>query len=96
MKAAATAAAYMWLLAGTVCDRKQQADSTLQLDLFKGNQNLEGHGCVCNIHLPEFSSSLWWLYARVWSLFLPVMNSKEDAIASSCYSEKCISVLVTA
>jgi hypothetical protein len=89
MKAAATAAADVWLLAGTVCDRKQQANSTLQLDLCKGNQNLAGRGCVYNIHLPEFCLSLWWLYARVWSLFFPVMDSKEDAIASLCYSEKC-------
>jgi len=53
------AAAYVWLLAGTVCDRKQQAVSTLQLDLFKENQNLAGHGCVCNVHLPKFCLSLW-------------------------------------
>jgi len=46
MKAAATAAADVWPLAGTVCDRKWQADSTLQLDLFKRNQNLSRHGCV--------------------------------------------------
>jgi hypothetical protein len=39
MKVAATAAADVWLLAGAVCDRKQQEDSTLQLELFKGNQN---------------------------------------------------------
>jgi len=47
MLAAATAAADVCALAGTVCDRKQQVDSTLQLDLYKGNQNSAGHGCVC-------------------------------------------------
>jgi len=34
MLAAATAAADVCALAGTVCDRKQLADFTLQLDLF--------------------------------------------------------------
>jgi hypothetical protein len=33
---------------------------------------------------------------RMWSLLFPVMNSTEDAIASLCYPEKCINVLVTA
>jgi hypothetical protein len=93
MKAAA--AADVWLPAGAVCDRKQQADSTLQLDLFKEKQNLAGYGCVCNVHLPEFCLSLWWLYTRLWSLLFPVMDSKVDSIASLCYSEKCISGLVT-
>jgi len=36
-----TAAADVWLLIGTVCDRKQLIDSTLLLYLFKGNQNLQ-------------------------------------------------------
>jgi hypothetical protein len=85
----------VWLLAGTVCDTKQPADYTLQLDLFKGNQNLAGHGCVCNVHLLEFCLSLWWLYARVWSLLFPVMDSTEDAIVSLCSSEECITVLIT-
>jgi len=92
---AATAEADVWLLAGTVCDRKQLADSTLQLNLFKGNQNLAGHGCVCNVHLPEFCLSLWWLYARVWSLLFPVVDSTGDAIASLYFSEKCICALIT-
>jgi len=95
MKAAATTAADVWLLAGTLCTRKQQADSTLQSDLFIGNQNLAGHGCVCNVHLPELCLSVWWIYAVVWSLLFPVMDSTEDAIAHLCSSEKCISILVT-
>ena len=97
MKAAATAAADVWPLAATLCDRKQQADSTPQLDLFKENQNLEGHGCVCvcNVHLPEFCLSLGCLYARVRRLLFPVMDSKDNAIANWCSSEKCISLLVT-
>jgi len=51
--------------------------------------------CVYNIHLPEFCLSLWWLYTRVRRMLFPAMDSKEDAIARLCYSEKCISVLVT-
>ena len=47
VKAAAAALADVWLLAGAVCDRKQQADSTLQLDLCKGNQNSAVHASMC-------------------------------------------------
>jgi len=90
MKAAATTAADVWLLAGTLCTRKQQADSTLQPYLFIGNQNLASHGCVCNVQLPEFCLSLWWIYAVVWGLLFPVMDSTGDAIARLCSSEKCI------
>jgi hypothetical protein len=50
---------------------------------------------VCNVHLPEFDLSPWWLYARVWSLLFPVMDSTEDATASLCFSEIHISVLIT-
>jgi hypothetical protein len=96
MKAAATAAVDVWPLASTVCNRKQQADSTLQLDLFKGNQNLAGHGSVCVMYTClNFVYPCGGLYARMRRLLFPVMDSKEDAIASLCYSEKCISVLVT-
>jgi len=44
---AAAGEADVWLLTGTLCERKQPADSAQQPDLFKGNQNLAGRGCVC-------------------------------------------------
>jgi hypothetical protein len=90
----AAAAAFVWLLAILSVTGNNRQSPHFNLILAKTTKIQQFmHVCVMYTWL-NFGYPCGG-YARVWSLLFPVMDGTEDAIASLCYSEMCVSVLVT-